>query len=637
MVEILKGILGSFFLIGATDMIGRLFWKREDGLSGRWLSWLVSFFTIVTPLFYILNLLKLQINYYSVVSILILIWFGTGIIFRRKIFEFEKIKIKEILFWLLAYFAIHLIFYSIYFTIPEWDSYRNIASVRENIVSGSIVSNYRPFFDASMTIFSVVTSVDPYIIFPFILIIAQSSLLFSIYLISKDNKNKIFRSLLLASTIAVPVINMEIDMPRAQNILLVLMPVFFYFLNRFYLSKESVGDLVLILWISVIGISYHEFFLSLVLLVGIICIKRMISSWVVGDKKDKTIIVLLLVVAILTALLAFNYLFTLRAIIGNFQIIINNFLNKFEWKWWFIGKDISADNMSVAWVGWKSIAMYYAYYLSPIIAGWILLLIYSIIKNRKLDHLHYSLIVVGGIFFTFAEILPRMNIGILPERSWLFFDVTLLIFISSYAKKIRLSSYIKSILCVLIIISIAGSFFVAIGKKSLTSSKEMKAAIWIKDNTPKNSVFISQQANNQLIGFFGTRKIISPNEDYFLSDKIIEINEVNICESDLINLEIVHARDEISNFDIIYGNVKNLVETVNSSRKKINKFKSTCYPTDIFTNSPKYVLYSLNKLEGLYSTREWWQDVNYFGANLEKFNAYPLVYDQDGVKIWRLK
>ena len=637
MIEILKGILGSILLIGATDMIGRLFWKREDGLSGRWLSWLVSFFTIITPLFYILNLLKLEINYYSVIGVLIIVWLGTGLVTKKKVFEFGKLKIKGIFFWFLAYLALHLVFYSIYFTIPEWDSYANIASVRDNLISGSIVSSYRPLFNASMTIFSAVTSVDPYVLFPIVLIIAQSSLLFSVYLFTKDNKDKFLRGLLLVSTLAVPVINMEIDVPRAQSVLLILMPIFIYFQNIYFSSKKDCSSMWIFFWISIVGLLYHELFAVLAFVALLSCTKSIIKYWINGENKDRLIIVLICFIALLLGWIAYDNIFTVSYAMGLVKKVINSLFNNFSWKWWFLNTDLSADNMSVAWIGWKSIAMYYGYYLSPIIVGWIVLLSILFTKIRKRTNIQTPLLLVVVIFFALSEIFPRMNIGILPERSWVFFDVVILLFTACYLKYFKLSKTANIFIVFLIIISIYGSFSVAVGKKSLTSSEEMKAAEWIKTNTPKESIFLTQQANNQIVRFFGERKLISPNKDFFLSENIIEQDEVNICESDAIASEIDFVKNSFSNFDIINGNIDNLSVIVNEARNKIKKFKSICYPSEVFSHSPMYVMYSSSKLEGIYSTREWWREVNYFGAKLDKFNIYTLEYDYGGVKIWRVR
>jgi len=636
MVEILKGILGSFFLIGATDMIGRLFWKREDGLSGRWLSWLVSFFTIVTPLFYILNLLKLQINYYSVVSILILIWFGTGIIFRRKIFEFEKIKIKGILFWLLAYFAIHLIFYSIYFTIPEWDSYSNIMTVRENILIGSMLSNYRPLFNASMTIVSILSNVNPYVVFPVFLILVQSSLLLSIYLISKGAKSKLIKGLLFAGAIAVPVINLEIDIPRPQSILIALMPIFFYYLNKYSGNKKEIGVFLLSFWISTVGLLYHEFFIGLLFISLLLTGQLILREWMYGDKKDKTIISLVLLVSILLIFLGYDHVFTIKYALGLISDIVNNFLQKFNWRWWFLNDDLSVDGVSVAWIGFKSTLMYYGYYLSPIIFGWFVILASYFYKIRKLEKIHLSLIVIWGLFFSFAEILPRMGIGILPERFWIFTDIATLLLVACIVKNIKISIPIKIVLLIFTFISLSGSFAVVIGKKSLTSANEMKAAIWIKHNTPKEARFVSQEANNKLIVFFGERKMIFPNSDFFLSDKLIDQNRTDTCTVQN-TVAITSAKNKLLGFDIQYGNINNLYSIVNDARTKITNTNKTCMPDEMIANTPIYVLFSDEKLDGLYSTRKWWRDVNFYDANLDKFDTLPLVYDYDGVRIWKLK
>ena len=164
----------------------------------------------------------------------------------------------------------------------------------------------------------------------------------------------------------------------------------------------------------------------------------------------------------------------------------------------------------------------------------------------------------------------------------------------------------------------------------------MKAAIWIKENTQIESAFVSQRSNNKLIVFFGERKIISPNSEFFLSDKIIKQDEVVTCDEQK-TIEIDKARNNLMRFDIIYGNIGEFESIIKDSRSNIKNINKECYPKEIFTYSPMYILYSEAKLEGLYSTRKWWRDINYYGANLEKFNYFPLVYDAGGVKIWKLK
>lgn len=637
MISILKGLFGLFLLIGSVDMVGRMIWKREDGQIGRWLAWLVSFFTIITPLFYVLSLFKIPINYFTATIFLGLIWIGTGLISKKRLFGLGKIQFKKVIFWLFIYFAIHFVCYLIYYTIPEWDSYRNIQDVRQNLISGSIVSNYRPLFNASMTIVSVLTTIDPYTIFPIILVAAQSSLLLVVYILRTGSKNKFITNLLLASTLAVPVINMEVDMPRAQSVLISLMPIFIYYLYKYYSSNSKVRDFALISWISFVGLSYHEFFFSLFALIVILLTIKLFKFWRHGDKKDKLIVFLTAVTIILSSIFAFNYIFTFRVAIGNMLIILNSFIHNFSFKMWFLSDGLSADHMAVAWSGWKPVLMYYSYYLSPMIVGLIALVIKSIKGRQKTTSFENCLIFVGWIFFIFAEILPRMNIGILPERSWIFFDIMVIVFATSYLKDTKLSRSWYFILSTLFVVGLAGTLYVAYGKKSLTSPDEMKAAQWINKQTPKNAVFISQQANNQLIKFFGEREILSPNEEFFLSDELIQENEVSICESISTIPSVEKANIELKNFDIQKGDPDQLKADIALAKLDIQKHNSSCFPDDVFSYSPMYILFSQEKLKGIYSTREWWRDVNYFGANLDKFSSLPVVYDDGGVKIWRLR
>ncbi|MBA4317322.1 MAG: hypothetical protein C0412_02875, partial [Flavobacterium sp.] len=527
--------------------------------------------------------------------------------------------------------------YSIYFTIPEWDSYSNIQSVRQSLLSGSLVANYRPLFNASMTITSISTTIDPYTLFPILLIAAQSSLLFVIFLLRSGTKNRVFNNLLMVSVLAVPVINMEVDIPRAQSILIALMPIFFYYLNKYYSSKNNNRDFALLLWMSVVCLSYHEFFSSLTLLTILLLTTKLINSWRFGDKKDKSIVLLTIAVVFLSILIGYNYIFTFKVAVGNMQIILNSLLHNLSLKWWFLNNGLSADHMAVAWIGWKSVLMYYAYYLSPVILCWLVLMIKTLFKKQKISSFQYCLLFVGGLFFAFAEILPRMNIGILPERSWLFFDVVVLIFIASYLNETKTSRLKCFVISALAVVGMAGTFYVAVGKKSLTSSVEMKAANWINVNTAKDSIFISQQANNQLINFFGERKILSPNSDYFLSDELIKQEEAPICESFKTIPSMEKTKNELSNFDIQKGDIKALSNSIISTRSDIQKYNELCFPKALFTYAPIYVLFSQEKLQGIYSTREWWRDVNYYGAKLDKFNSFPVVYDNGGVKIWRLR
>ena len=187
------------------------------------------------------------------------------------------------------------------------------------------------------------------------------------------------------------------------------------------------------------------------------------------------------------------------------------------------------------------------------------------------------------------------------------------------------------------LIGISASVYVAWQKKSLVTGNEFKAVEWIRNNTPADSVFITQGGNGQMVNYFAGRKSYIPNSDYFLSDKLLDVNSLYLnYELEILNLDKTVA-EYLRNFDYKNTEISELNKFIALKRGAyLSLLKNKEIQADL-SNSPKYILYSFDKFNNLYTEREWWMKSNYFGAKLDKFNSLPLVYNVDGVKIWKLK
>ena len=89
-----------------------------------------------------------------------------------------------------------------------------------------------------------------------------------------------------------------------------------------------------------------------------------------------------------------------------------------------------------------------------------------------------------------------------------------------------------------------------------------------------------------------------------------------------------------------YQDAKILDSMINILKEKtiIKNIEKEIQELKRISDQPRYILYSFDKFDTLYSQREWWMLANAYGANIEKFNqAYPLVYHDDGVYIWKVR
>ena len=266
-------------------------------------------------------------------------------------------------------------------------------------------------------------------------------------------------------------------------------------------------------------------------------------------------------------------------------------------------------------------------------------------KNTIDDKLIFLIVSPFLIFYFFlSELLPRMNFTLLPDRYWFMFDIALLILLVEIFKIIEKTSKVNYnkyliLFVFMIAISMGGSFYVAKEKKSLTTKSDFVASQWILNNTPKDAVFITQASNTPMIYYFARRKSLDVEINFFMEVelKINYLEKIINNDETQINSENTRIREAVDSINSKNENYNNSILIIEEAVKNKDLLANKLQHLHDYNNAPLYILYSDNKFSNIYDQRIWWKNVNYYGAKLEKFNYYPLVYSSDGVYIWKIK
>ena len=664
-VLLLKNVIGSLFLV---VVIPLTVFSMFPSLASSWIErlflCLASFFSVFTPIYFFLNKdfsFAITTGHTILLSAIILAGTFALSLFRRSAvhsFRLPSIEIvkeniraeRVLIFALLAFLGIHALNYHFYGFIPEWDGYADIIRIERGIETGTVQQSYRGFFDTSVMILSDFSGIDPYHVFSVLFILLQTSMFFAIRFFLGRYRviSPLHSAIPYLIALSVPVLSMEIDMTRPQNVLIILFPIFLVFSYRF-LVERHIPSAIIAFIIALSGMNYHEFFVfPLFLSFASIIISAIRFAKQSQDKRDRIIAALLFLSGFLFAILATEYMgFISGALLTAIRIIVD-IADVSKWRFWFIDNYSGDGSAETGWAGILGTAKYYGYYLSPALAGIFILIFSSVTRKRELisDTFVRFLLSFILIFFSFAEILPRLNHVYLPERFWLLIDICLIFLaipiIAHFQKTISRSRFLVSGIVFLCLIGLGGSLYVAHGKKSLTSPREYRAAIWIRNNTPKNSAVITQGANGPMILFFAKRALINTGPEYFLAptllpegfepkEKLSQLQDAySASVADIHSKVDQYMRNEIS-FAVFAQGIQEQESRLKNIEKEIESLKNA-------VDQPLYIVYSFDKFNTLYAGRKWWMDTNSYGANIEKFNlTYSLVYNKDGVLIWKVR
>jgi len=641
----ISGFFLAIFVPGIA--INNVFTPKED-----WLAKIVTapIFTVFffTPLYYGLTLLAgNRINLPLAIISILAISICSFIITHKKNSE-KEIESREyykfIFFGISAFLLVHLATTLVYRFVPEIDGYAYITNAEQNISFGIFVAPYRPMFAIFVDFVTLVSKIPPYWIFKFGMIIMQISGIYYLYQIIKiaGVKNDLIKYLILLSFVSVPVINLEIDYTRANVIFILGILPFIY-----YLFKGLTGEKKYFFFSTILataGLLIHEFFIILFLINAFFILHYFYQKLNVLQKTTSWIFGSIIFFIMLLNIEKFGFLATPLQLIGDFIQMAQVGLH---WTWWFLGGYSNIDGFNLGWTGARDVLNYYAYSLSPflflILIFYIFILIKKIYSTEKISSAEKIALTLLFIGLFFSEFLPRINFKTLPDRFWPMIAMSLIALSPFVLAKIKFSDkkIFQIITTVLICIGIGGSIYIAKAKAGYVSQKEYSAAQWIKNNTPENSLFITQGGSGVMINYFAKRTSLSPFSSFFLSENK-RTSSQPIKQSDkmlkninaLFSSSLVNPTDD--NLCALSSNLKAYSEEI-EKEKLIKNIES---PKFIIPKDKNiYVFYSFDKFNSYYANRQWWRDINFYGADLSKFNEandYKLVYNDDNVVyIWQ--
>ncbi len=642
--------LGFFLLLYIFPSLLKSFFSfPKHSLLDSLLFNISIYFTIGVPLYYLLNKIGYRIDDWQIFGLILFLIVTVCLHTKEPVTlssseSREWIKRNWLLLVALALFAgIHILNFHFYQFIPEGDGYLDMVKIDDTIKAGFISIEYRSLFILSLSLLSDFSHITSYALFSYWLIIVEAALIIALYQFSRRRIGiNVFQiGITLLMSLSIPVLNMEIDYVRPQSLLIILLPIYLYFFS-IALENRNLINWIIVSLIPLIGIGYHQFFLF-------ICLSHFVAIIMIIRKRNAKENIQQKMVYIFSTLFLLSffiniYLLFLRStpFIQETSYYLNTIIatiRDFHWHWWFLNNyPAEAQPVPMGWKGIDGAAKFYAYYLSPVIFGTIIALLYIFILKKfrlKNPFILYTLILII-LFFSFAEVLPRLNRPLIPERFWLPLDILLLfysVFLWKELKGLNKAKVFSVILILFSVIGLSGSFYVAKWKSNaIISLNDIAAINWIKQHTDKKAIFITQASNDALFAYYLNKPILTniPAQNWIKSNFREYLRIANNEEQ--TNREMISCPPEM---DIRQGE-----ECI----KKIEMFldsrpdQNLNFIPEKLLKLPIYVYYSEDRFKTIFAQREWWRIKNYADINFEDLNSlYVPVYNSGGVYIWEVK
>jgi hypothetical protein len=554
--------------------------------------------------------------------------FLSAYLFRKKEITMMKIPSfrKYPSFWIaialfISTLAVHFMIYPF---IPEADGYGYLQATEKTIETG-VYSNFdsrKIFLALSWTLFHL-TGIPLFLIYKIFLPLLGIFTWLVFYEIARKLFQEKWKIVLMSlSPLFFPIFSLDSLIPRPQLIFTLVFPVYLYLLQelkKIPFWKAWFAHLVLFL-LAISGMQFHQIFMFLPV-IHILFLGASIDSLKLNSIKAYFFYAVLAI-----SLYASTKIPTVSMRLDNaFQLVFDNFsVSKF--RLWFLDDYTDVYGEKMGWPGF-SFLYYYGYNLGLIFP---ILLILAVIGKAKIaikENQAYFLAFLA--FFFFAEVAPRFGLAYAPSRMWLFVSLALAFFVPVIFKQLEHRMPAKKLFAIsacLVFGSMLLNFSLTYEKQGWISMSEYRASQFIKDHTEKNAIFLTQTGCYLATNHFGKRSSTTPSDEFFLK---------NIPEKDRLVLDnlttILNNRPKV-NGKIVY-NIPTLMRFVYSGSE---------YAPDLEEPRPQppiYIFYSTDKFQGIKGNRAWWKKMNFFGADLGKFDdasRYEKVYDEGGVFIWKV-
>lgn len=554
-----------------------------------------------------------------------------------------------------------LVNFFLYRYIPEADGYGCLIKVKNifaNPNTNWISTESRPLF-ISLTIFlTYVTKISPYWIYKFLLpIIISLTWSFVFIGLSSPIKNfylKIYASL---SFYIFPVIIIELFIIRPQSIFTLFLPIILFLSQDIIRTRKTNFNpynffwFLVLLVVSIICTKIHELFIFAIIFVILGLVTFLF------DKIKKYLLESVLITSFII-MGAYPWL----SQVGFIDLFIH-FLEPFcnaivhpKFDLWFINGYINVDSNEMGWPNYTWI-LYYFYNLGFSLIFFIPLLFLKR-KGITLKFRDYSIYLIGFfIFFSIAEIFPRLGLAYLPDRAWLLAVLSISPIIPSLIDKLEMADTkisLNKTIAFLLIISISSSLLITYLKKGWTTPNDFKVIEFFNNKKEDDAIILIQGVSRPIIKYLTNYQPLIPNEEFIESSdkKYIElmINGENDAQKSALTNQSKTLEKEIEKNISDYlssesskqqreraiGKLNENNQKLNEINQKLNDIQALFKNFDINT-SPIYFYYSLDKFDTIYTKRKWWRDYNFYHLNIDLFNKnFPLIYSDKDLYIWKI-
>lgn len=546
----------------------------------------------------------------------------------------------------------------IYPFIPEADSYTYLMRLRDIQADPTLFpSEGRPLFLVLAQIFNSVTGLSPYWLFKLGLPLLGVTMTLTAYLLtSAVTKQRWLRVTYSLLPLCFPVVFQELLISRPQSIFLIIVGPALYFIGKLSIERANPRHIYLLLLLSSIGgigLKIHTLF-ALILAVGIAGLVVFYIPRIIRRPIDSVLIGIGVMVAI--------YPWVAKTgIVGDMGEVIRLFIETAKnnhFVWWFLDHYRNVDGNEAGWPGLTGL-LYYGYNLGLFLPG---LLVLALFWRNKRDSVRtngrilWPLWTTVAIFFVIAEVAPRFNFAYLPDRAWLVialaFSLTIPFLSAPFLRKDWPKPYQLGLIAIVVVATVS-SWAVSYGKDGWINARDYSAISYLREQTPKESVFLSQGSNHVLIRYFGERTMVRPLTDIFtttdnnaVEDYFSDLREQRQRSLDANAGRLASLRKELRRVQTKLSNETMRDDPLQLAQEQLvrQEYLLAMDEREIVLKSfaaldrPTYILYSRNKFKSIYASRSWWKTSNFAGAQLEKFsNRYPVVFDQNGVTIWKVR
>lgn len=576
----------------------------------------------------------------------------------------EKSLPKELGLIVLGYIIILTANFMLYPLLPEGDSY--LLLVKWRLIEANpqlLLAETRTIFLILINLWSHLTSLELYWILKLFLPLSHITIVLSCYLVARKYiANSWYRVVASLSPLLFPVILQEILISRPQSIfllffipgLVIISEVLTESKNRPIQNFRHVYWLFTLLILFTLGIKIHTLF-AVMVMICLVSILLFLKEKIKENPLDALLIGLALFALIFPQLISSRLIPDVRRL---FQIFIEA-IKQSHFDLWFIDHYRNVDGIEVGWPGPLSL-FYYGYNLG---FAFVILLIWLLLqkKGRALTHFfkreYWGVTFLLVFFFFIAEIAPRFGVAYLPDRAWLFLAFLFCFLIPPILGELSKNNqrYVPWFIGIVCLASVLAGSALTYAKQGWVTPDEVKAAQYIKNNTPENAVIFGPGSMRVMVRYYGRREYVHAPADIFLTAQKNALDSYLAKQQSMYDRAVAaipEARAGLStrlseiasgliNPELPDAQLKQFLDSLSIFTQQEDRYfldSTKLEELKVTQRRPVYLVYNQNKFNSLYGTRSWWRISNYYGTDVDRLSkTYPVVYNKDGIMLWEAK